>query len=516
MKLLNLPLLFLFSLFTFTAALPVGVGMTAVNPQLDARDELATTPQYYEMDKRENVLLTQLFKTMNNTAGINLIKGATQVPLTQQQIIKFVANLIQEKGLSTILKVADDSGLAIDIVLLFLTHYEVYPGLTAVVKKYKGTSSSSSTLSGLTGSSNGSSSGTNTGSGSGSSSSSNSGSSGGGLLGNLLGGIGSIFGLGSSSSSSSSGTTSNVASSSPTSNSGGLSNLLNLFDSPNSAAALAASSTAGAGNAIADTAVADTAVADTAGAVAGTAATTPAAGAAATTTPAAGAGAAATTTPAGAGAAAATTTPAAGAGAAATTTTAAGAATTTATSGGGLSGLINGITGLFGINKRGELENLLSNVDLLQLLRESGFPVDEVLEKIQKRDEEFTDEEFEIVKRDLLDIFYQNIISLLGSNGTMLDICESLDKSGLGVNVAYNAIVDSGFYDFDVKLVKYLVTNNYISLLSLLSALLSSGVALSVVGQIVGNSTYTRYVINLVIAIFTGKVDILGLITALF
>lgn len=511
MKLLNLPLLFLFSLFTFTTALPVGVGMTAVNPELDARDELATTPQYYEMDKRENVLLTQLFKTMNNTAGINLIKGATQVSLTQQQIIKFVANLIQEKGLSTILKVADDSGLAIDLVLLFLTHYEVYPGLTAVVKKYKGTSSSSSTLSGLTGSSNGSSSGTNTGSGS--SSSSNSGSSGGGLLGNLLGGIGSIFGLGSSSSSSSSGTTSNVASSSPTSNSGGLSNLLNLFDSPNSAAALAASSTAGAGNAIADTAVADTAVADTAGAVAGTAATTPAVAGTAATTPAAAAGAATTTTPAAAGGAAATTTPVAGA---AATTTAAGAATTTATSGGGLSGLINGITGLFGINKRGELENLLSNVDLLQLLRESGFPVDEVLEKIQKRDEEFTDEEFEIVKRDLLDIFYQNIISLLGSNGTMLDICESLDKSGLGVNVAYNAIVDSGFYDFDVKLVKYLVTNNYISLLSLLSALLSSGVALSVVGQIVGNSTYTRYVINLVIAIFTGKVDILGLITALF
>ena len=482
-----------------------------MNPELDARDELATTPQYYEMDKRENVLLTQLFKTMNNTAGINLIKGATQVSLTQQQIIKFVANLIQEKGLSTILKVADDSGLAIDLVLLFLTHYEVYPGLTAVVKKYKGTSSSSSTLSGLTGSSNGSSSGTNTGSGS--SSSSNSGSSGGGLLGNLLGGIGSIFGLGSSSSSSSSGTTSNVASSSPTSNSGGLSNLLNLFDSPNSAAALAASSTAGAGNAIADTAVADTAVADTAGAVAGTAATTPAVAGTAATTPAAAAGAATTTTPAAAGGAAATTTPVAGA---AATTTAAGAATTTATSGGGLSGLINGITGLFGINKRGELENLLSNVDLLQLLRESGFPVDEVLEKIQKRDEEFTDEEFEIVKRDLLDIFYQNIISLLGSNGTMLDICESLDKSGLGVNVAYNAIVDSGFYDFDVKLVKYLVTNNYISLLSLLSALLSSGVALSVVGQIVGNSTYTRYVINLVIAIFTGKVDILGLITALF
>jgi len=276
---------------------------------------------------------------------------------------------------------------------------------------------------------------------------------------------------------------------------------------------LAASSTAGAGNAIADTAVADTAVADTAGAVAGTAATTPAVAGTAATTPAAAAGAATTTTPAAAGGAAATTTPVAGA---AATTTAAGAATTTATSGGGLSGLINGITGLFGINKRGELENLLSNVDLLQLLRESGFPVDEVLEKIQKRDEEFTDEEFEIVKRDLLDIFYQNIISLLGSNGTMLDICESLDKSGLGVNVAYNAIVDSGFYDFDVKLVKYLVTNNYISLLSLLSALLSSGVALSVVGQIVGNSTYTRYVINLVIAIFTGKVDILGLITALF
>lgn len=139
-----------------------------------------------------------------------------------------------------------------------------------------------------------------------------------------------------------------------------------------------------------------------------------------------------------------------------------------------------------------------------------------MLEDLQKRDGDLTKEESELVKRDAIDIFYQNVIQLLGSNGTMLDICESLDNSGLGVNVLYNAITDDGWYDFDVKLFKYLVNNNYISWLIVYKALLSSGFVVSIFFDIVSNSTYRDLAIDLAIAIITGKVDIISLILAFF
>lgn len=493
MKLCQLPILFLLSLLTFTAALPVGSGMTKVGTQFQVRDdvEVFAPPQQFEIEKRENILLTQLFRSMNNSAGIAMIRGAVQFPLTQQQIIRFVANLIQEKGLSTILSIADESGLALDIVLLFLTHYEVYPGLTAVVKQYKGTTTSSSFFGNI---SSGNSNSTSSSGSSTSTSGSSSGSSG-GLLGGLLGGIGSLFGFSGSSSSSGSSTSASL-SSSPTSSAtsaamsaatasgtgnNALSDVLNLIGASSS---VSASSSMASGSVIASS----VATGATTSAVATSAATT-----SAITTSAATSSAVAITS---------------------------GIATSTTSSSTSPSGPLSFVTGalgsLFGNNKRSEFEEILSNTELINLLRESGFPVDDVLESLGKRDEEVNAADMELIKRDAIDIFYQSIIQLLGSDGNMLDVCESLDKSGLGANVAYNALVDSGFYDFDVNLVKYLVTNQIVTFLSLISALLSSGIVLSILSDIISNSTYTTLAINLLIAIITGRVDIISLILAFF
>lgn len=479
---LSLPFFVFLSFLSLSWALPVDIEKL---PLYQLRDDISPAPvSPLEFEKRELFLLTQLFKGLNNTAGVSLIKGACQVSLTQQQIIKFVANLIEKKGLDTLLKTADDSGLALDLVLLILTHYETVPGLTAIVKKYKGTATSSGSGSGTSGS------GTSTGlsSTTGSSSSGSSGSGGllgtvGNIVGGIVGGIGSIFGL-------SSGTTGSSGSS----------------GSSTTARTTAAATTARTGTAT--------------GLATGTATGTLTLSTGTTTTVATGTartGVTTGTTTPGTGAAATTGTPATGTTTRATTTSTRASTTTAATD--PISSILGIVGGLFGINKRDEIASLLSNDEFLAALRESGIPVDELLQNFQQEFQKRsldTEEDRELAKRDALDLIYSQIIGIIGTNSNIEDIAESLQKSGLAINVIYNALTDSGWYDFDVNLVKYLTSNNYISLLSLGSALWSSGVIFSVAGDILGNSAYTRLVIQFVLAILSGSVPVIALITALF
>lgn len=148
-----------------------------------------------------------------------------------------------------------------------------------------------------------------------------------------------------------------------------------------------------------------------------------------------------------------------------------------------------------------------------EFLRQRDVPMDDLLEVLATRADT---EEGELAKRDVLDLLYSQIIGIIGTNGNIEDIAESADRSGIAINVVYNAFVDSGFYDFDVNLVKYLVNNNIITLKGLLSALWSSGIVLSIAGDIIGNTTYLSLVLNFVIAALTGKVAVVPLITALF
>lgn len=484
MKLTYWPIFVVLSLFTFTSALPVDIGGKVNELQMREVEEESASAVDFALDKREIKALTVLFQSINNTAGIQLIKGACTNALTQPQIIKFVGNLVEEKSLETLLQVADQSGLGLDIVLLILTHYETIPGVTKIIKQYKGTASS----------------GNSTSTDSGSSSSGLSG----GLLGGILGGIGSIFGIGGSSSSSSSPSASSSPKSSSTaaptnngssSSSGGLlGGLLNgiggIFglnsgsqrSSPSSSASRTTATPAAAG--------ATTATAPGLDLLSGL--TTPTG----TTTPPV-----VTGTPA---VVVATTT------SRTSTSTPAAAATTTA--GGPISNLIGTVTGLFGFVKREDLDTFLMNEGMHDILRRNNFPVDEALAQVYARSED----DQELAKRDLLDVLYSQIIAIVGTNSNIEDIAESLQKSGLAVNVIYNAIVDSGWYNFDVSLVKYLVNNKIVTGSGLISAVFSLGIALSIVGDIIGNTTYLRYVINFVLAVLSGQIDVFSLILALF
>lgn len=559
MKFVFFPLVALFSLLSFSAALPIELQGLRARAEFDIRLEEDTTPALLSpLDKRENTLLTSFFTSLNKTGtGVTLAKAAVRTPLVDDQIVKFIANLIEEKNLTNLLEMADSSGLALDLVLLILTHYEVIDGLTDFVKYYKGNSNLTSggsgggLLGGLLGGLFGG----------GSSSKNSSSSSGGGLISGLLGGLlgggssgssgsknttssgsggglvsgllGGLLGGGSSSSSSSSPS----SSSSGSSGSGGglVSGLLGnlLGGSSGSGSSRSGTTSAPAGAASATSAVSQASSSKSGGLLGGllgglggsksTGAATTSGAAATSAAPVAGS-AAAESVPAvsdllGSNAGAATNTPAADTGAAAATG-AAGTAATAAT--GAVSEAATAATGAASTSTAtglaGALDNLLKRADDedvandAELLRRHTEAVAEELQNLVKRSEEAS----YLEKRDIWDNVYQQMINLIGTDSNVEDVMVSLKKSGLANNVIYNALTDSDWYGFDKKLVKYLVDNNIVTFSILLNALLKSGVIWHVAADIISNSDYVKLVIDFVLAIFTGKVNVIGLIMAFF
>lgn len=555
MKFVFLPLVALFSLLSFSTALPIELQGLRARQDFDVRlDEEYSPALVSPLDKRDNALLTSFFTSLNKTGtGITLVKAAIRTPGINDQIVKFIANLVEEKNLTYLLQVADESGLALDLVLLILTHYEVIDGLTDFVKYYKGDSNSTSSGSssgggllggllggigsifgiggGRSGSSNSTSSGSggglisgllggltggSSGSRSGSGSSNSTSGSGGGLLGGLLNGL---TGGSSSSPTSSSPSTSTGSSSGGSSGglvSGLLGNLLGGGSRSGSGSSSASSAPAGALGSAAPTASAPAAGASPTSSRSGgllggllgglggaSSKTSSAAGSpAATSAPAAaGAPAAASADPIDLGDAATSAAPADPAGSAVPTGTA-----SPSTPSGGVSSLVEGLGSLF---KREDVEEFVHDEELL---KRHADAMTEQLQEIVKRSEGLS----ELEKRDIWDSVYQQMIRLIGTDSNVEEIAESLQKSGLAINVIYNALTDSDWFGFDKKLVKYLVDNNIVTFSILLNSLLKSGVIWSVAADIIGNSSYVKLVIDFVIAIFTGKVNVIGLIMALF
>lgn len=573
MKFVFFPLVALFTLLSFSAALPIELQGLRARADFDIRLEEETTPALLSpLEKRENTLLTSFFTSLNKTGtGVTLAKAAVRTPLIDDQIVKFIANLIETKNLTNLLEMADNSGLALDLVLLILTHYETIDGLTDFVKYYKGNSNLTSGGSGgllggllgglgglLGGGSSSSSSGSGGGlvsnllggllgggsSGSSGSNSTSSGSSGGGLISGLLGGL---LGGGSSTSSSSPSTTSSGSSSTTSASSGSGGGLLGgllgglMGGSSGSGSSRSATTSASAAAASATSAVSQAASSSKSGGLLGgllgglggsrsTGAATTSAAAATSAAPLAGSAApaagsaAAESVPAvsdllGSNAAAATNTAAAGS-AANAATGAAGTAATAAT--GAVSEAASAATGAASTSTAsglaGALENLLKRADDedvandAELLRRHTEAVAEELQVLVKRSEEAS----YLEKRDIWDSVYTQMINLIGSDANVEEVMVSLKKSGLAINVIYNALTDSDWYGFDKKLVKYLVDNNIVTFPILLNALLKSGVIWHVAADIIGNSEYVKLVIDFVLAIFTGKVNVIGLIMALF
>lgn len=477
-------------LLSVTSALPVDI---PVSNQLQPRSDELQDLVLHSQEKRDILPLTVLFRTLNTTGtGVSLVKTAISIPFTQQQIIKFVGSLIETKNLTSLLEAADQSGLALDLVVMVLTHYEVIPGVTNIVNAYKGGNSTSSG-----GSSNGILGGLLSGLSSSNDSDLGSGTSSGslGALGNLLGGD--------SSSAADSGSPTGAASSPANSLEGSLGNLLGGLGLAlaSSLEPVATSATTAPSN----------------GNPAASAPANPAVESLAAASPA--------SAPAVAGSGNVNTAPAqANTETAANPAQATPAATTAATnnnggssgSGGLLGGLLNGVGSLLnGIAKREDLSQEEKIEMLNTLIERRELDLGNIIQNLETR--EFnSEEEAALAKRDVFDTVYLQIIRIIGSNSNILEIAESLEKSGLAISVIYSALTDKSFQNFDVNLIKYLVEKKLITLSSLFTAITQSGLLFHLIGDIVGNTSYVRLVINFVFAILNGKINILGLIRAFF
>lgn len=506
----TLAIFWLITFFGLTNALPVkpyyaisGIGLEQ-RAVLDEANDLgfSVAATNNALSKRDNLALTFAFTQLNNTATISLARTALQLELVRQQVISFVEAFIQKKGLTQILKSAGDSGLATDLVMLFVVHFEVYPGLINIIKSYK------TATGGLT-------------------SSSSSGSGGG-----LFGGLFSLLNSGNSTGLSGNSTTSTqkatatgtatgivtgTATSTKTStNAGpldGLFSILNPFGNVGQT-----KSTTSTTSTPAAAGLATKSASPTTGTTLGlgipflsnlfpVASTIPATSSTRTSI----ATAIPTTSVIQAGSSTKSTTP---------STTGVGItppsiptlsvptvpSTSTSTNGGLLGSLFS----------RDEMEKF-NDLDLEAFSKRDDVSNDEIIEAVLAK-LLLALEDGSLEKRDsLLDLtfIYRNIIGIIGTNLNIEEIFESLLKSGLAVNFVYNAIIDQGFYTFVVQLANGLVTKKLISLSILWSLLLLSGVVPQVAGIIIGNKAYISAVIRFVKGIFTGQVPILALYSAL-
>ncbi|KAK7679505.1 hypothetical protein QCA50_017406 [Cerrena zonata] len=439
-----------FFFISFVVSIPVGL--------LEREDDVSIADLYKlfnsldkreTISKRENVLLTQLFTSLNKSGqGVALTKQVTTSSLTQGSAIQIIIDYLKGANLTTILEAADNSGLALDIVLLTLTDYDVLPGIVKVIEGVFENSNSTSSSGGLVSSIIGGILDTLGLGSSSSSSNSSSSSSGGGLLSSLLGDLfgGDSSSNSTSSSSSSSGggllssligdlfggdSSSNSTSSSSSSSSGLL--LDDLLGGGSSASTTSATSTSTSTGSFLDRLLGGLGGDDSSSSTTTRSRSTSTglslfddllgdidggdSSNSASTTSVASSGS--------------TETDSADnysvlqqivADASSTATTAANTATNTATK--AASTATNAVSSSTSTSSSGSL-------------------IDSLLSDLKKRD---------LNKRDVLDTIITEITSVAGTDETVNDVCTSLEKSGLGVSVVKQLFTDEDEYDFDIKL----------------------------------------------------------------
>lgn len=512
MKLLH----FFFSLFlvSYVTALPVLVfdGEIESLPDFHKRSD---EPAALDIIKRDNALLTSLFTTLNTSGqGVSLVKGVTTSSVTQGTIINVIVNFLKATNLTEILISADDSGLALDIVKLVLTDYEVLPGLIRIVKGVLGSNSTSSggflssIISGIFGDSSlGSLLSSVTSALFGGSSSSSSSSSGDGIVGTLLSGVLSLFGLDSSSSSSSS---TSSSSNSTTSSGSLLSDLLDGLLGDTSSSGTASTSSAS------KTTTATSTSTSTGGFLSGILddlfGDDDDSSVSATTT------ATATGTTTGTSTRASTTSTSGGllngilglldgdddettVTTSATTTATRATASTTATSA-DLDDILSQISAVAAESTTAAATTTTTAVSAASSAASSDL--EDLISSLSKRD---LNEVSDIEKRDLFDTIIQQIISIVGTGDVIDEVVQSLQKSGLGISVIQLILTDEDETDFAVNTVNEVISEKAITLSSLWTAVKESNLILSVVSQVLSNG-YLLLVFSFLAALFTGKIDL--------
>ncbi|KAI5952245.1 hypothetical protein KGF54_003111 [Candida jiufengensis] len=93
-----------------------------------------TKRDVHYFSKRDNVLLTAAFTALNNSGtGVPIVHGLVTNSGSQSQVIGLIENYIQTTTLKTLLSAADQSNLAVDIVMRFFINYSLVPNLWTII-----------------------------------------------------------------------------------------------------------------------------------------------------------------------------------------------------------------------------------------------------------------------------------------------------------------------------------------------------------------------------------------------
>ncbi|KAI5960064.1 uncharacterized protein KGF55_004787 [Candida pseudojiufengensis] len=86
------------------------------------------------LSKRDNVLLTAAFTALNNSGtGVPIVHTLVTDPGSQGASIQIIENYIKTTTLKTLLSAADNSNLAVDIVMRFFINYSLVPNLWTIL-----------------------------------------------------------------------------------------------------------------------------------------------------------------------------------------------------------------------------------------------------------------------------------------------------------------------------------------------------------------------------------------------
>ncbi|KAI5957930.1 hypothetical protein CANMA_004362 [Candida margitis] len=84
--------------------------------------------------KRDNPALTAAFTALNQSGtGVQIIHGLATSSVSQGTTIKAVEEYVKNTGLETLLEAADNSGLAVSVVMRFFINYKLIPALWDII-----------------------------------------------------------------------------------------------------------------------------------------------------------------------------------------------------------------------------------------------------------------------------------------------------------------------------------------------------------------------------------------------
>lgn len=134
-----------FATFVFAQVGEVDLVNHAIVRRADepSQQELEEVDQYLKqlvaavtgnITKRDNPALTAAFTALNKSGtGVQIVHGLATNSLSQGTTIKAVEEYLKNTGLTTLLEAADNSGLAVSVVMRFFINYKLIPALWDII-----------------------------------------------------------------------------------------------------------------------------------------------------------------------------------------------------------------------------------------------------------------------------------------------------------------------------------------------------------------------------------------------